>query len=109
MNFDLEAAHKHCTNNRPELASSTVAGCFHCLAIYEPATIDEWVDEAGDTAICPMCDIDSVIGDAAGFPINDEFLAAMHARWFEQVSEFEFEKPPLSVRLADAYDRIRGR
>ena len=33
-------------------------------------------------ALCPSCGIDSVIGDASGFPITEEFLVAMEARWF---------------------------
>jgi hypothetical protein len=117
MTFDLEAAHKHCTNNRPELAKSTVAGCFYCLAVYEPAMIDEWIDQAEDTAICPKCSIDSVIGDAAGFPIDEEFLAAMHERWFEQSVPLDDPlymeafglKPPLRIRISELFDRIRGR
>ena len=34
------------------------------------------------TALCPYCHIDSVIGDAAGFPIIPKFLKAMNKRWF---------------------------
>jgi len=33
--------------------------------------------------MCPECGIDSVIGDASGFPIADEaFLKRMHSIWF---------------------------
>ena len=34
------------------------------------------------TAICPHCGVDSVIGEKSGFPITQEFLKAMHKRWF---------------------------
>jgi hypothetical protein len=48
--------------------------------------IEEWCPEEEDgeevTAICPHCGVDSVIGDNCGFPITQEFLAAMHGRWF---------------------------
>ena len=45
----------------------------------------DWVDVVDGvavTALCPMCHIDAVIGDASGFPIEVSFLTAMHRRWF---------------------------
>nr|QGW61148.1 hypothetical protein ICEMyc226_00116 [Mycolicibacterium sp.] len=52
----------------------------------------DWIDPApqiaaesgrrGQTALCPYCGIDAVIGDAAGYPITREFLEAMRAQWF---------------------------
>lgn len=44
--------------------------------------IQEWIDD-GDTAICPSCGIDSVIGSASSYPITPEFLTAMQKFWFE--------------------------
>ncbi|MFL0243297.1 hypothetical protein [Mycobacterium sp. SMC-17] len=50
--------------------------------------IDNWIDPAddpdqlGQTALCPGCGIDSVIGDQSGYPITSEFLNAMRLRWF---------------------------
>jgi hypothetical protein len=78
---DLGLAHKHCFRNREELQSSRVAGCFYCLRRFAPEEIDVWHD-AGITAECPYCNIDSVIGDASGIPMSDDFLEAMHARFF---------------------------
>jgi hypothetical protein len=49
--------------------------------VFEFKHIQEWID-GGQTALCPSCGIDSVIGDASGFPITEEFLAAMESRWF---------------------------
>ena len=34
------------------------------------------------TALCPKCEIDSVIGSASEFPITKDFLERMHAHWF---------------------------
>lgn len=78
---DVERAHKHSFKNRPELEQSSVAGCFYCLGTYPPASIEKWTDD-GQTAICPECGIDSVIGDTAGYPLTRRFLAAMNDRWF---------------------------
>jgi Zn finger protein HypA/HybF involved in hydrogenase expression len=77
----LEAAHRHCRLNRAELQISSLCGCFYCLSVFTPAEIVEWVDE-DQTAICPKCPVDSVIGSASGYPITAEFLLRMHDNWF---------------------------
>jgi hypothetical protein len=82
----IQAAHAHSSNHRAEIVASTRCGCFYCLATFPPGQIEEWVDEdragEGQTALCPVCGIDSVLGDRSGFPIEEPFLAAMHAHWF---------------------------
>ncbi len=77
----LEAAHKHCSLNRAELQTSSHCGCFYCFAIFGPVDISEWIDEE-QTALCPKCGIDSVIGSTSGYPITAEFLHQMHDKWF---------------------------
>jgi len=80
------AAHKFSSCHRKQLEESALCGCFHCLATFLPTAIDEWVDEdeagVGQTAMCPRCAIDSVIGSAAGFPVTREFLERMQRHWF---------------------------
>jgi hypothetical protein len=77
-------AHDHSSHNRDELMRSALAGCFYCLETYPPSSIEEWTDSSGDTALCPRCSIDSVLGDAAGLPISDPaFLREMKAIWFD--------------------------
>ena len=45
---------------------------------FPPTAIEKWCDEdstgEGQTALCPRCEIDSVIGSASGYPITREFL-----------------------------------
>jgi hypothetical protein len=77
----LEAAHKHCSLNRAELQTSSHCGCFYCLAVFAPVDVVEWIDE-DQTAVCPKCPVDSVIGSASGYPITAEFLQRMHDYWF---------------------------
>ena len=79
--YDLDKAHKYSSNHRRELEKDNICGCFFCLKIYNPKEIKEWTD-GGKTAICPKCDIDSVIGESSGFPITKEFLIAMNKEWF---------------------------
>jgi hypothetical protein len=71
----LNAALKHSVNNEDEVKASDQAGCFHCLEIFDATDIEDWVeDEKGTSAVCPHCDVESVIGDAAGVPLTEEFL-----------------------------------
>lgn len=80
--IELYFAHRRSIHNRDEILRSHACGCFACLAIYQPSEIWDWVDEDADTATCPRCQIDSVIGDASGFPIDREFLSRMEVRFF---------------------------
>lgn len=78
----LDAAHKHSSKHRDEIERSWICGCFYCCTTLAPAEVEDWWD-GGDTAECPNCGIDSVIGSASGFPIADKpFLEAMRQRWF---------------------------
>jgi hypothetical protein len=36
----------------------------------------------GQTALCPRCGIDAVIGSASGYPITQDFLQRMRADCF---------------------------
>jgi len=78
-------AHKHSSYHREEIMHSEICGCFYCLAIFRPGEVTDWIDEKdsiGQTALCPKCGIDSVMGSASGFPISQEFLEKMRRYWF---------------------------
>lgn len=79
---DFLRAHAHSSDNHTKLSRSGLCGCFYCTDIFEFENIDEWTDH-GRTALCPECGIDSVIGDAAGLPMTERFLAAMRDRFFD--------------------------
>ena len=74
-------AHLFSSRHRKELEKDTVCGCFFCLNIFSPSEIIEWCDHE-DTALCPHCGIDSVIGQSSGFPITEMFLKGMNKLWF---------------------------
>jgi hypothetical protein len=88
---DLEGIHKHSSRHRDRVEQSSVCGCFYCLAFFTPSEIKDWVDvpegaddEAGVTALCPRCGIDSVLPDSVpGAPLSPELLAAMQRHWFQ--------------------------
>ncbi len=83
----LIPAHKASSHHRAQILQSENVGCFYCLAIYPASRIstDDWTDmenHEGQTALCPFCEIDSVIGDRSGYPLTREFLAQMQRHWF---------------------------
>ena len=80
---EIIEAHKFSYGNKSNLLKYSKCGCFYCLKIFDPKEIIDWVgDEKGFTAICPYCNIDSVIGEGAGYPITEDFLKAMHNHCF---------------------------
>lgn len=83
---ELIEAHNHSFKNRAEIEDSDECGCFYCGEIFESSDIDEYTDN-GETAKCPNCGIDSVIGDASGIKIDSETLDAMMDRWFGNSEE----------------------
>jgi hypothetical protein len=70
----------------PRLQQVRLAVASDCCTTFGSGEISEWVDEdpsgEGQTALCPKCGIDSVIGDKSGADISPEFLRIMHAYWF---------------------------
>lgn len=86
----LEEAHQHSLKNREEIVKSELCGCFYCEATFAPSEIEDWVDEGknsiGQTALCPKCGIDSVVGSKSGLCISEkEFLKEMHKYWFDTI------------------------
>jgi len=82
---DLLQSHKRSSRHRAEVLSSRECGCFYCIRTYPPGDIREWID-GGETAICPNCMVDAVIGSKSGCPVGDKgFLRRMHEFWFKPV------------------------
>jgi len=82
---DVQKAHSHSSGHRAELLESRTCGCFCCCSVFPPERIEEWVDEVdgvGQTAQCPTCGIDSVLGDRSGLTISVDLLERMKRHWF---------------------------
>jgi hypothetical protein len=73
-------AHKHASRHRHELEASPRCGCFFCFKTFAVGTIKSWID-ANQTALCPHCGVDAVIGEFA-VRIDDQFLRRMHRHHF---------------------------
>jgi hypothetical protein len=79
---NLELAHRHSSGHRDEVLASELCGCFFCCQTFPPSEIEHWLNEAGGTALCPRCAVESVIGSRSGFALTQEFLQEMHDYWF---------------------------
>ena len=75
-------AQKYSSNHKKELKKDNLCGCFYCLKMFNPIEIKQWIKDKSETAICPYCGIDSIIGESSGYPITKEFLEKKKNYWF---------------------------
>jgi hypothetical protein len=92
---DVLAAYRDLANNWSQIQASSVCGCCYCVQIFPADEIVAWagldmnnIDDPRaidrQTALCPKCGSESVIGDKAGYPITVEFLSRMNEAWFQR-------------------------
>lgn len=91
----LLSAYRHTTNNWAEIQASKVCGCCSCVQIFPADDIVAWtgldVNHIDDpeavnrqTALCPKCGSEAVLGDKSGFAVTAGFLSRMSEAWFQQ-------------------------
>ena len=92
---DLLAAPRHTTSNRTEVEASKLCGCIYCIQVFSPMEIVAWSGldvssftdpdslDAG-TALCPRCGSEGVIGDRAGYGMDQDFLHQMNEAWCQK-------------------------
>ncbi|WP_266206413.1 cytoplasmic protein [Pontibacter kalidii] len=81
----LLKAHNHCHSHKVEVLASEMCVCFYCQNTFSPNEIKEWFEESDGrvTAVCPKCNIDSVLGSKSGLPLTDkEFIDEMTEYFF---------------------------
>ena len=67
---------------------SVVCGCFCCCRIYDSLEVTDMFPARGEnTAMCPYCGIDSVIGDYSGIPIRKDVLKELSQLGFGEGME----------------------
>ena len=80
---ELLKLHELSMANMSEFEENKKCGCFSCCRIFDSDEIEMCLeDEDGDTAVCPYCSVDSVIGEGNGVEITEELLKQMHDFWF---------------------------
>ncbi|MBR2377015.1 MAG: cytoplasmic protein [Clostridia bacterium] len=83
MITDISLAHEYSKLNKEEILKSKKCGCFYCGKIFDKNLIVNWLkDSKEETALCPFCQIDSVLPDSK-VEITKEFLKNMHKTWFK--------------------------
>lgn len=75
------AARKHASNHRAEIEASPRCACFFCFRTFANTEIKKWTD-TNQTALCPRCGVDSVLGSASNHRLDDTFLRGMHTHFF---------------------------
>ena len=80
-NAPYVAAHAHASKHRSALEASDKCACFFCFRSFAPVEIKAWID-GSQTALCPGCGTDSVLGNASGHSLSDGFLRKMHRHYF---------------------------
>jgi len=79
-----DKSEKRLAQSRGVIEKSNECGCFYCLKIFDPSEIEEWIETGkyGDTAICPFCSIDAIIGVVGGRLITKAFLEELYEEYF---------------------------
>lgn len=75
------AARVRASQHRAAIQAASTCACFFCFKKFPATEIKTWVD-ANQTALCPHCGIDAVLGAGEGFRIDDRFLRKMHQHHF---------------------------
>jgi hypothetical protein len=86
------AAERHSLDNKEELLAGDQCGCYFCVRVFNPSEITEWLvnqETQAQTAFCPHCGIDALLGVRSGYPLTRDFLAAMRSHWFQMGVEVE--------------------
>ena len=64
---------------------SQQCGCFCCGAVFPANIVVDYVDD-NRTALCPRCNIDSVLPDA-WIELSRELLVEVGKRWFAEAKK----------------------
>lgn len=78
---DFKKIYSHTLRNRPEVEASRNCGCIDCCRIFPTAEIADWADD-GQTAVCPYCGTDAILGEAAGWQLTDGLLEKLNQIYF---------------------------
>lgn len=78
----LEKLHTYCSNNKELITFSNKCYCFYCNKVFSSNEIKEYIGEYLDTALCPNCNINSIIPDAIDEELNENIIKNMNKYWF---------------------------
>lgn len=68
--------------NKRFIEESENCGCYNCMSVFSKHDITEWTDN-GQTAICPKCNVDSVLSQTYGIELDEKNLKTIHDYWMK--------------------------
>ena len=78
---EMKVIHSNTFRNREEIEESDICVCLSCCEIFYASEVEAYIDE-GETALCPICGIDAVIGDCTGISMDSATLNELHKEFF---------------------------
>ena len=72
--------------NEKKISTSKKCGCFNCKRVFSPEDISLWIDDLHQqrTALCPYCNMDTVIPETGDIQITTELLENMNEYWIKK-------------------------
>lgn len=74
---ELKEIAKGSFKNREALEKNEVCVCYHCMSIFPTSFIKEWAD-GQQTALCPHCEIDSVLAEGVSGELLVQLIVDMN-------------------------------
>lgn len=99
MNYSEEIlvkAYNNSQKNAAVILASKKCGCMMCNTVFPMQRIKKWQNKSGAevasntpsaSAVCPICEATTVVGDAIGEKITPEFLEALMAFAMPMIAE----------------------
>jgi len=78
---DMRKAHKFANDNLWYLHEEQECVCIYCLSRFNSKDIEDYYMD--DTACCPVCWVDGVIGEKSGYSFDDDEARMMHDFFFK--------------------------
>lgn len=78
---EMKRLHSYTLRNRKEIEASDNCVCISCCEVFYASDVEDYIDE-GETALCPICGIDAVIGDCTGISMDSKTLNELNKEFF---------------------------
>lgn len=99
---ELKKAHDYSFKNKEDVSKSDKCACFHCFRTFPAKEIETYLSEndGKETALCPYCMCDTIIGDASGFELSDDLIDAIAYEYLRSLTRDEmknFDGPEIVI------------
>lgn len=85
---DPNAYLSHCENNEIEILTSKQCRCLFCGSTFPAKDVHDWTDGGtAGSALCPVCGMPAVYGDAAGEMPGEDVCLSCQKHWVDPVEE----------------------